>query len=65
MGFGFLFCIPCLVGLILSSISYAKRSSHSLNGFALAGIIVGAVSFVFWLLYISIIGIAFFGFSNF
>lgn len=42
------FCIASIVGLVLSTIGYAKRKNHSLNGLALAGIIISIVTFVIW-----------------
>jgi hypothetical protein len=52
------FCIASVVGLILSIIGYHKRSQYSYNGFALAGIIISAVTLFIWLLVWIIVGAA-------
>lgn len=49
MGGNYFFCIPSLVGLILSIVGFNKvKECNSGKGFAIAGIIVGAISLFFW-----------------
>lgn len=51
VGGNYIFCIPSIVGLILSIVGMVKvKEYNSGYGFALAGIIIGAVSLVIWLL---------------
>lgn len=51
VGGNYLFCIPSIVGLILSIIGYKMvKTCKSGKGFAIAGIIVSAVSLFFWIL---------------
>jgi len=51
IGGDYLFCIPSIVGLILSIVGMVKvKEFKSGYGFALAGIIVGAVGLLIWLI---------------
>ncbi len=51
IGGDYLFCIPSIVGLILSIVGMVKvKELKSGYGFALAGIIVGAVGLLIWLI---------------
>jgi len=51
IGGDYLFCIPSIVGLILSIVGMVKvKELKSGYGFALAGIIVGAIGLLIWLL---------------
>lgn len=57
-GAGIIPIVP-IVGLVFSIIGMAKRKEYSLNGFALAGIIINAISFFVWLLVLIAYGFAF------
>ena len=46
--FSLFYCIASIVGVVLSSIGYAKREKHTLNGLALAGLIINIVTLVIW-----------------
>lgn len=51
IGGNYIFCIPSIVGLILSIVGMVKVKEYKSGyGFALAGIIVGAVGLVIWLI---------------
>ena len=51
IGGNYIFCIPSIVGLVLSIIGLIKvKEYNSGYGFALAGIIVGAISLFIWLI---------------
>lgn len=46
---GAYFFVASIVGLTLSTVGMVKAKNYRLNGFALAGIILGAISLLFWL----------------
>ena len=51
LGGNYLFLIPGIIGLILSIVGVVHmKKCNSANGLAVAGLIVGIVSFIFWLL---------------
>lgn len=51
IGGNYIFCIPSIVGLILSIVGMVKVKEYKSGyGFALAGIIVGAIGLVIWLM---------------
>lgn len=57
IGGNYIFCIPSIVGLILSIIGMVKvKEYNSGYGFALAGIIVGAIGLLIWLIVWMIFG---------
>ncbi len=45
---GLFYCIAPIIGLVLSAIAFTKREKHSLNGLALAGLIISIITLVFW-----------------
>ena len=61
IGGDFFFCIPSIVGVILSIVGMVKVKEYNSGfGFALAGIIVGAISLLIWLIYWVFVGIIWF-----
>ncbi|MDE6667486.1 MAG: DUF4190 domain-containing protein [Clostridia bacterium] len=57
IGGDYLFCIPSIVGLILSIVGMVKVKEYNSGfGFALTGIIIGAISLLIWLIVWIIIG---------
>lgn len=51
IGGNYIFCIPSIVGLILSIVGMVKVKEYKSGyGFALAGIIVGAIGLLVWLI---------------
>ena len=57
IGGDYLFCLPSIVGLILSIVGMVKVKEYKSGfGFALTGIIVGAISLVIWLIVWAFLG---------
>lgn len=51
LGGNYLFLVPGIVGLILSIIGMVQmKKCNSCNGLAIAGLVIGIVSFIFWLI---------------
>ena len=51
IGGDYFFCIPSIIGLILSIVGMVKvKQYNSGYGFALTGIIIGAISLLIWLM---------------
>ena len=51
VGGDYLFCLPSIVGLILSIVGMVKVKEYGTgSGYALTGIIIGAISLVIWLI---------------
>ena len=55
--FGIYFCIASIVGLVLSVVGVAKRKNcNSANGLATAGLVIGIVSTILWVLVWLLVG---------
>ena len=61
IGGDYLICLPSLVGLILSIVGMVKVKEYKSGfGFALTGIIVGAISLLIWSIVWTILGMVWF-----
>jgi len=51
LGGNYLYLIPGIVGLILSIIGMVQmKKCNSCNGLAIAGLVIGIISFIFWII---------------
>ena len=61
IGGDYLLCLPSLVGLILSIVGMVKVKEYNSGfGFALTGIIIGAISLIIWLIVWVFLGMVWF-----
>ena len=61
IGGNYLFCLPSIVGLILSIVGMVKVKEYNSGfGFALTGIIIGAISLIIWLIVWVFLGMVWF-----
>lgn len=60
---GMYFCIASIVAVVLSSIGLAVKNKHSVNGLAVAGLVIGIVTLVIWGLVWIIVGAAIISFA--
>ena len=58
---GNLFCIASIVGLVLSIVGMVQAKKCTLNGFAIAGLVLGIISLIIWGLVWLIVGAAIIG----
>ena len=61
LGLGIYFCIASIVGLVLSIVGMVHANKCSLNGFAIAGLVLGIISLIIWGLVWLIVGAAIIG----
>lgn len=50
LGLGVYFCIASIVGLVLSIVGMVQAKNSSLNGFAVAGLVLGIISLIIWVI---------------
>ena len=61
LGLGIYFCIASIVGLVLSIVGMVQSKKCTLNGFAIAGLVLGIISLIIWGLVWLIVGAAIIG----
>lgn len=54
--FGVYFCIASIVGLVLSVVGMVNAKKCRLNGFAIAGLVIGIISVLIWAIVWIILG---------
>lgn len=45
---GFMYCVPCVLGLALSIVGTARQKKFSVNGLAYASLVLATSSLIFW-----------------